>query len=144
VPNMTRSLTRTRRRSCPHGTFKVRGLEGPKTLRWRATFRSCAPLATRSAICVATALDVNGDHDTSPVAGHAAAEISPPIRTASTMPVPLHELGGHVVVSLARISGATSACRIDHRIALLELEMPSDPTHGSDDVPELCCGRVNE
>ena len=90
MPNMTRSLTRTRRRSCPHGTFKVRGLEGPKTLRWRATFRSRAPLATRSAICVATALEVNGDHDTSPVAGHAAAEISPPIRTASTRPVPLH------------------------------------------------------
>jgi len=53
-------------------------------LRWRATFRSRAPRAAWSAICAATVLDVNGDHETSAVARHAAAEVSPPIRMAST------------------------------------------------------------
>src|SRR5205807_3634108 len=75
--------------------------EKPKALRRRATFRSRAPLAARSAICAATALDVNGDHDTSPVAGHAATEVSPPIQDASPRLVPPHWLDAHGVISLA-------------------------------------------
>jgi hypothetical protein len=98
---------------------------------------------------------VNGDHDASSVAGHAAAEVSPPIQNASRRLVPLQWLGVHVVLSLACNSSraqvtsacipeATSACQIGEAIALLELVMPSDPTHGSSDVPEHCCGRVND
>jgi hypothetical protein len=63
------------------------GLEEPNALRWRAALRFGASLAARSAICAATALDVNGDHDASPVESHAAAEVSPPIPTASPRPV---------------------------------------------------------
>ena len=133
----------------------ARGLEEPNTLRWRATFRSRATLAARSAIRAVTALDVNGDHDPSPVAGHAATEVSPPIQNASPWLVPLHWLGAHVVLSLgvqvsrahvARtcIPGASSACRVGEVIALLELEMPSGPTRGSCDVPKHCGGRTNE
>ena len=155
MPNVTRSLTRTRRRPCLHETLRVRGLEEPKALRWRATFRSRAPLAARSAICAATALDVNGDHDTSPVAGHAATEVSPPIQNASPRLVPLHWLGAHVVVSLGmQVQSGSSPADLHPRghvgvpnrpgIALLGLEMPSDQTHGSDDVPTHCCGGVNE
>jgi len=98
---------------------------------------------------------VNGDHDTSSVAGHAAAEVSPPIQNASPRLVPLHWLGAHVVVSLGmHVQSGSSLARLHPRghvgvpngqvIALLELEIPSDPTHRSDDVPKHCCGGVNE
>jgi hypothetical protein len=106
----------------PRAACPARGLEEPKALRWRATFRSRASLGARSSICAGTALDVNGDHVTSPVASHAAAEVSPPIPTASPRPVPLQWLGAHGIVSLAYASnraqvastcipGATAACR---------------------------------
>ena len=107
-------------------------------------------------------LDVNGDHETSAVARHAAAEVSPPIQNASPRLVPLHWLGAHVVVSLGmHVQSGSSLARLHPRghvgvpkragyclagigDSVLELEIPSDPTHRSDDVPKHCCGGVNE
>jgi len=128
---------------------RPRGLEEPNALRWRATFRSCAPLIARSAIRAATALDVNRDQETSPVADYAAAEVSPAVRTAS-----LRSLGAHVVslVGMPVQSGSSHAdlhlrghfgapksagyCLAGTRDAVR-------PNYGSDDVPKRCCGRVN-
>jgi len=115
-PPSLSSFTITRA-ACP-----PRGLAEPKALRWRATLRSRTPLAARSAICAATPLDVNGHHDTPPVASHAAAQVSPPIPTVAPRPVLLQWRGAHGVVSLACASnrarvvslcipGATLACR---------------------------------
>lgn len=96
-------------RSPADPTETRRGLEEPNALRWRTTFRCRASRAARSAICAGTALDVNGDRDTSPVASHAAAEVTPPIPTVSPRPVLLSWLGAHVASTC--ILGATLAWR---------------------------------
>jgi hypothetical protein len=139
----------------PRAACAARSLEEPKALRWRATFRSRASLGARSAICAGTAFDVNGDHVTSPVASHAAAEVSPPIPTASPRPVLLQWLGAHGIVSLAYASnraqirrpaspGPPRRAEIGRVIALQELEMPNRlQLMGSGDIPRRCCGRVN-
>ena len=128
---MERSLTDS-------GRGKLAVLRNPEALRWRATFRTCTPLATGSAIRAAPALDVNGDRLMSSVAGHAAAEVSP-VPTASPGLLLLHSVGAHRSYQPASI-GPTSTCRGRGAIALLQTELRCDPTHGSDNSYSRGCG----